>query len=159
MLLRLLNRCRVRNTYCSVFAKSLLEVAVSGLVAKTRDVKIVAWVVVTTVGGTAVSAVVGTRAWRSVECQREACDLCPLYYWLPTEDGLHPRCAWESAVAHAHGEEGWQHLWAKGFGHRSKRHCRSRERRHGQRRRSIAELLCREGKGSGRIQVSHLGRY
>lgn len=47
------------ETYATVLAESVLEVAVGGFVAQARDVKVVAWVVVTTVTMAAVSTVIG----------------------------------------------------------------------------------------------------
>lgn len=67
-----------------------------------------------------------------------------------------PRRAQASEIARARGGEGEQRLSARGCGRRSRQHCRFREQRHGQRRRSIAELLGRNGKEGGRMRVSRL---
>lgn len=53
------------DTYSSVLAKRILEVTVGGAGAETRDVKVVAWVVVTSIAASTVgnAEMTMTRRW------------------------------------------------------------------------------------------------
>ena len=109
--------------------------------------EVVAGIVISTVAVATLTAVIDVR-W-SVQASRKRMGVRSMVLESGVLDrsesrtgrGLRLRCAWESAIARAHGEEEWQRPEARGFGRHSKRRCRSHERRHGRRRRSIAELL------------------